>query len=150
MKKRSYISIMLLSLFLMLTVISVCQAEKKRYIVKLETGHPSAFGKGKAAFALARNGVITKLPSQSRHIRDLGIINAVVVEAETSEELWVEGVIAVEEDGKVELHLTESVPQIRADQAQALGYTGVGVKVGIIDTGIVYNHPDVVEHYAGG
>jgi subtilisin family serine protease len=122
----------------------------KQWIVQLETGHPSAFGKGKAAFALAKNGVLEKLPPQSRHIRDLGIINAIVVESETADELWVEGVKAVEEDGEVELYLGESVPQIRADQVQTLGFTGAGITVGVIDTGIDYTHPDVATQYTGG
>jgi minor extracellular serine protease Vpr len=30
------------------------------------------------------------------------------------------------------------------------GYTGKGIKVAVIDTGIDYNHPDLVDNYAGG
>ncbi|MCB0913155.1 MAG: S8 family serine peptidase, partial [Propionibacteriaceae bacterium] len=36
-----------------------------------------------------------------------------------------------------------SLPMIGADVAQVSGYDGEGVKVGVIDTGIDYNHPDL-------
>ncbi|MGC3995918.1 MAG: S8 family serine peptidase [Propionicimonas sp.] len=39
--------------------------------------------------------------------------------------------------------LSYSVPMIGADAAQVEGYTGAGIKVGVIDTGIDYNHPDL-------
>ena len=37
----------------------------------------------------------------------------------------------------------ESTPLIRADQAHARGFTGVGVTVGILDSGIDEGHPDL-------
>ncbi|MDQ0090736.1 subtilisin family serine protease [Paenibacillus anaericanus] len=40
--------------------------------------------------------------------------------------------------------------QIGADQAWAKGLTGEGLKVGVIDTGIDYNHPDIKDAYVGG
>jgi minor extracellular serine protease Vpr len=53
-------------------------------------------------------------------------------------------------------HLEESVPFVGANQAKKLKdakgrmVTGEGIKVGIIDTGIDYNHPDLKRNYAGG
>lgn len=45
-------------------------------------------------------------------------------------------------DRKIKANLTESVHQIRADIVQdSLGYTGDGVLVGDVDTGIDYNNP---------
>ena len=127
----------LLAAFVAVFFVSGIQA--KQWIVQLETGHPSAFGKGKAAFALAKNGVISKLPPQSRHIRDLGIINAIVVEADSADELWVEGVIAAQQVEAVE----EVVLSVREGHRLITlpeGSSYLGFIYGLADT------PERVEH----
>jgi subtilisin family serine protease len=43
----------------------------------------------------------------------------------------------------VNITLDESVPLINADDVWNLGYTGEGVKIAVIDTGITYRHPDL-------
>ncbi|MGW7438282.1 S8 family peptidase [Streptomyces sp. NPDC054849] len=45
-------------------------------------------------------------------------------------------------DGRVKAGLKESAPLIGAPEAWAAGYTGKGVKVAVLDTGIDVNHPD--------
>lgn len=47
------------------------------------------------------------------------------------------------ENGYVEANLIDSIPLIQANEAWNLGYTGEGVTVAIIDTGIDYTHPDL-------
>jgi minor extracellular serine protease Vpr len=47
-------------------------------------------------------------------------------------------------------YMAESAPMIGADQYWNLGYEGEGKKVGVIDTGIDYNHPDLKDAYKGG
>lgn len=46
-------------------------------------------------------------------------------------------------DGRVKVNLKESVPLIGAPEAWASGYTGKGVKVALLDTGVDVNHPDL-------
>lgn len=52
------------------------------------------------------------------------------------------------------LALSQQIPwgvsKIRADQVWGGGNKGTGIKVGIIDTGIDYNHEDLKGNYKGG
>ncbi|MFP5111418.1 S8 family serine peptidase [Bacillaceae bacterium C204] len=59
----------------------------------------------------------------------------------------------VKADSSEELESTkriESIPFLGVDKLHKEGYTGKGVKVGVIDTGIDYNHPDLKDAYKGG
>ncbi|MBQ0901602.1 S8 family serine peptidase [Micromonospora sp. U21] len=51
-------------------------------------------------------------------------------------------------DGLRQPSLDVSVPMTGAPQAWQAGWTGTGVKVGVIDTGIDQTHPDLVGHVA--
>lgn len=44
----------------------------------------------------------------------------------------------------------ESIPYLKIDQLHNEGITGKGIKVGVLDTGIDYNHPDLKDAYKGG
>jgi subtilisin family serine protease len=52
-------------------------------------------------------------------------------------------------DGKRELSLDQSVPQIGAPEAWKAGFTGKGVKVAVLDSGIDATHPDLAPQVAG-
>ena len=73
------------------------------------------------------------------------------------ERLWKEnGIEAVSEVSNYHAALDESVPYIGGDRVRSFfdkkhrRITGKGVKVGIIDTGIDYFHPDLQHAYRGG
>ncbi|WP_369371801.1 S8 family serine peptidase [Promicromonospora sp. Populi] len=55
------------------------------------------------------------------------------------------GVTKVWLDGKVEALDADSTPQVGAPEAWAAGYTGEGVTVGVVDTGVDATHPDLDE-----
>ncbi|MET3728208.1 subtilisin family serine protease [Fictibacillus halophilus] len=44
----------------------------------------------------------------------------------------------------------ESLPFLKVDKLHEEGITGEGIKVGVLDTGVDYNHPDLKDTYIGG
>lgn len=62
-----------------------------------------------------------------------------------------DGVVRIQRDRGLDLHLYESKKAIRADQARlpvaegGLGLTGKGVRVAVIDSGIDTKHPDLAD-----
>ena len=53
------------------------------------------------------------------------------------------------EEESIKPKMIDSVPQIGVDRLHDNGITGEGIKVGVIDTGIDYNHPDLINVYKG-
>ena len=46
--------------------------------------------------------------------------------------------------------ITPNITQVNADQVWSLGYTGQGVVVGVVDSGVNYNHQDLADHLWDG
>ncbi len=59
-------------------------------------------------------------------------------------------VVGIGVDARGQGHLNVSVPFIGADTAQAMGYTGSGITVAVLDTGIDSDHPDLSDNIASG
>ena len=90
--------------------------------------------------------ILEKYGAKIRHTHRR--VNCVVVEVEKSKTAILKSSLEkagnrVEEAKPVYPLLNESVPQIDVPQVWEYGYTGKGIKVAVIDTGVDTSHPDL-------
>ncbi|WP_285800661.1 MULTISPECIES: S8 family serine peptidase [unclassified Exiguobacterium] len=96
-------------------------------------------------YRLAINGVAMTIPANEiEHLLDAGDVKRV----------WKDETVQLElpEQNKASTQskMMDSIPQIHVDRLHAENITGEGIKVGVLDTGVDYNHPDLKNVYKGG
>lgn len=96
-------------------------------------------------YDLTFNGVSMTLPSKEvPKLLELEYVKAV----------WEDFEVKVEPVASPEVSndspALDSIKQIDADRLHEEGITGKGIKVGVLDTGIDFNHPDLQQVYKGG
>jgi subtilisin family serine protease len=99
-----------------------------------------------AAVARAQDAVLAALPAGSFALRyRYGLIPALAGTINAAGLTGLQAqpqVVAVEANRTYEVALKEAVPVVKADRVHAMGVTGKGVTVAVLDTGIDNSHPD--------
>lgn len=96
----------------------------------------------------AFNGVAMTLPGTTvQQLLSTGVVKRVWQDNKIKLDLPKE---AEEMQTSTPTKVDDSLPQIGADKLHDENITGKGVKVGVIDTGIDYNHPDLKDIFKGG
>lgn len=151
MKCNAYLSMIFLTIFLLLphtytnaspissgtqSVIIEVEGDPKKHLSYFKIHHPSI--EIIATYDILFNGLALKIPiNKSSSLSSIDFIKAIhpVQTYEANNDLL---------DKKS--YPDASFP---SDLNQTV-YTGKGVKVAVIDTGIDYNHPDIIKNYRGG
>jgi subtilisin family serine protease len=93
--------------------------------------------------------------------KELGMAQAILPQNSLASLRHEPGVEFVEEDGNLEIAQVDAptsieyssswgLQDIEAEPVHLSNYTGKGVKIGVLDTGIDYKHPDLAANYKGG
>ncbi|WRP07291.1 S8 family serine peptidase [Rossellomorea aquimaris] len=105
--------------------------------------------KVKRSYKTAFNGVSMKLPAnQAKELLESKVVKAVYSDIEVHVEPPVQAEdIEAEHTG---IGMADERSYLQVDKLHEEGFTGEDIKVGVLDTGIDYNHPDLKAAYKGG
>ena len=106
-------------------------------------------GNIEASYKTSFNGMAVALPAnQIESLLKLDVVKAVYKSRTYSIE---PNPNIMDEETEVNTpHMADSIPFLGIDRLHEEGITGKGIKVGVIDTGIDYTHPDLKDAFAGG
>jgi len=100
------------------------------------------------SFKTAYNGVAMNLPANEvKTLLQSNVVKSVYKSATVSIEPPATSESSSEEESTKRI---ESIPFLGVDKLHKEGITGKGVKIGVIDTGIDYHHPDLQDAFKGG
>ncbi len=140
----------------------VSRAERREFVVNelKEFANATQYDLRHSLAEMERNGMVATphvlwmanaigLSANKAAINDIARRNDVLIIGYNIERNWIP-----EDDAprpaSATREITQNVLQVNADDVWALGYTGEGVVVAVIDTGVNYNHLDLADHLWDG
>lgn len=140
----------------------VNRAERREFVVnELKAfADASQYDLKRSLSEMERSGMVSKPTSlwmanalyfnaSKTAIQVLALRNDIEIIGYAIERIWIpEG----EESSRASAsrEITQNILQVNANQVWELGYTGQGIVVAVIDTGVNYNHLDVADHLWNG
>lgn len=141
----------------------VTRAERREFVVNelKDFAAASQYDLRRSLAEMERNGLVTEpnvlwmanalyFDATKSAIQDLARRNDIEIIGFAMEHNWIP-------DGEeprpasATREITQNITKVGADQVWELGYTGEGVVVAVIDTGVNYNHVDLADHlWEGG
>jgi subtilisin len=99
----------------------------------------------RALVAAAQDGVLSELASIAvESVKRFPFIPYLAMTVDAAGLEWLmhsDRIEEIHEDGLSTIHMAESVPLIKAPQVWAMGYTGMGQAVAVLDSGVDKTHP---------
>ena len=140
----------------------VTRAERREFVVNelKEFATASQYDLRHSLSEMERNGMVSSptilwmanalsFDATKAAINDLARRNDIEIIGYAIERCWIpENEVARQASATREI--TQNVLQVNADDVWALGYTGQGVVVAVVDTGVNYNHVDLADHLWDG
>ena len=138
------------------------RAERREFVVNelKEFANASQYDLRHSLAEMERNGMVTEprilwmanalgFSANKAAINDLARRNDILIIGYNIERNWIPEDEAPR-PASATREITQNVTQVNADDVWALGFTGEGVVVAVIDTGVNYNHLDLADHLWDG
>lgn len=136
--------------------IAAYQAKVHQGLMRSDTMHQKKLAVEQDQFATAAKKLNVKLDKQYKHV--FNGYSLQIPANQVEDLLDLPGVKAIYENiivhatpiDSITPNMNISAPHIGSNYYWDLGFDGTGIKVGVLDTGIDYNHPSLAEAYKGG